>query len=261
MIRLCRSLRIAVTRAKNPPKIQSRPAFVIKEPDLFPEGMAYARYSRRIYAGSIQRKIVWTDNTGEVHDLVKPGDDGLGYVAGLHVDEARRQLWAVSSKFGNTPDIAGMVPGLFQYDLTTGKRVATFVAPNKSAGGLNDVAVAPSTGLAYTTNTGEGSVYCTKAGSPELELFLPRDSVPGANGIALSDDEKTLFVAGDFGVQRVDLATKTVATLHRWFVFLSRISSRNSKRNSSWESGAILSRLRTDQDQSIRDSRNVQPGI
>ena len=202
-------------RAKNPPKIHSKPAFVIKEPDLFPEGMAYARYNRRIYAGSVQRKIVWTDETGEVYDLVKSGEDGLGYVAGLHVDEARKQLWAVSSKFSNTPDVAGMVPGLFQYDLTTGKRIATFVAPNKSAGGLNDVAVVPSTGMAYTTNTEEGSVYRTKAGWHELELFLPRDSIPGANGITLSDDEKILFVAGDFGVQRVDVATKTVAALQK----------------------------------------------
>ena len=206
---------VATIRRKNPAKVQSKPAFAIKEPDLFPEGMAYASYSGRIYAGSVQRKIVWTDKTGELHDLVKPGADGLGYVAGLHVDETRKQLWAVSSKFGNAPDVAGMVPGLFQYDLTTGKRLATFAAPSKSAGGLNDVTFAPSTGIAYTTNTGEGSVYRTNAGSHELELFLPRDSVSGANGIALSDDEKTLFVAGDFDVQRVDLATKRVTGLQK----------------------------------------------
>jgi sugar lactone lactonase YvrE len=202
-------------RKKNTARIQSKLAFVIKEPDLFPEGMAYARYSGRVYAGSVQRKIVWTDKTGALHDLVKSGEDGLGYVAGLHIDEARKQLWAVSSKFGNAPDVADMVQGLFQYDLNTGKRVATFVAPNKSAGYLNDVAIATLTGKAYTTNTLEGSVYRTKAGSQELELFLPRDTVPGANGIALSDDEKTLFVAGDFGIQRVDLATKTVAPLKK----------------------------------------------
>ncbi len=206
---------VAEIRRKNPAKIQSKPAFVIKEPNLFPEGMAYARFDGRIYAGSVQRKIVWTDKSGELHELAKAGDGNLAYVAGLHVDESRKELWAVSSRFGSATELANAVPGLFKYDLNTGKRLAIFAAPNKSAGGLNDVTVAPSTGIAYTTNTGEASVYCAKPGSHELELFLPRDSVSGANGIALSDDEKTLFVAGDFGIQRVDLTTKTVTALQK----------------------------------------------
>jgi sugar lactone lactonase YvrE len=206
---------VAAIRNKNKARIQSKPAFVIKEPNLFPEGMAYARHSGRVYVGSVQRKIVWTDKTGEVHDLVKAGEDNLAYVAGLHIDETRKELWAVSSVFGDSSELSGAVWGLFKYDLSAGKRIATFVAPNKSSGGLNDVAVVPSTGKAYVTNTQEGSVYCTKTGSQELELFLAPDTVPGANGIAVSDDEKTLFVAGDFGIYRVDLNTKSVAELEK----------------------------------------------
>ena len=204
---------VAAIRRKNKPRIQSKPAFVIKEPNLFPEGMAYARYSGRVYAGSVQRKIVWTDKTGELHDLTNAGEDGLAYVAGLHVDETRKELWAVSSRFGDTAELSGTVQGLFRYDLNAGKRVATFVAPSKSSGFLNDVAVVPSTGTAYVTNTLEGSVYCTRTGSQELELFLAPGTVPGANGITVGDDEKTLFVAGDFGIYRVDLNTKSLAEL------------------------------------------------
>ncbi len=199
-------------RAKNPPRIQSQPAFVIKEPDLFPEGMAYARFSQRIYAGSVKRKIVWTDKTGEIHDLVRPGEDGLAYVLGLHIDETRKQLWAVSSFFGDAPQAADMVSGLFQYDLVTGKRLNTYVPPDRT-GGFNDVTVVPSTGEAYTTNTGNGAVYVAKTGSRDLQVYLPEGTVPGANGIALSADEKTLFVAGDFGITRVDLETKSAALL------------------------------------------------
>jgi len=206
---------VASIRGRNKERVQSKPAFVIREPNLFPEGMAFARYSGRIYAGSVQRKIVWTDKTGELHDLVKAGEDNLAYVAGLHVDETRKELWAVSSVFGDTAELSGAIWGLFKYDLSAGKRTATFVAPNKSSGGLNDVAVVPSTGKAYVTNTPEGSVYRTKRESQELELFLPLGAVPGANGIAVSDDEKLLFVAGDFGIYRVDLNTKSVAELSK----------------------------------------------
>ena len=206
---------VAEIRLKNKPKIQSKAAFVIREPDLFPEGMAYARYNGRVYAGSVKRKIVWTDKTGELHDLVKAGDDKLAYVAGLHVDETRKELWAVSTRFGDTAELASTVQGLFKYDLTSGKHLDTFISPNKSSGYLNDVTVVPSSGKAYTTNTLEGSVYCTKTGSHELELFLPSGTVPGANGIAISDDEKTLFVAGDFGIYRVDLGTGSSAPLQK----------------------------------------------
>ncbi|MBZ5573993.1 MAG: hypothetical protein LAO09_19180 [Acidobacteriia bacterium] len=204
---------VAQVRATNSPRIQSAPAFLIKEPDLFPEGMAYARCSGRVYAGSVKRKIVWTDKTRTVHDLVKPSEDGLGYVAGLHVDEARKELWAVSSRFGNAPEIASAIQGLFKYDLVSGKRVAKFAAPNSSGGFLNDVTVVSSTGDAFVTDTLEGSVYSTVKGSQVLQTFLPPGSIPGANGIALSDDERTLFVAGDFGIYRVDLATKAFKML------------------------------------------------
>jgi hypothetical protein len=204
---------VAEIRLKNKPKIQSKAAFVIREPDLFPEGMAYARYNGRTYAGSVQRKIVWTDKTGELHDLVKAGEDKLAYVAGLHVDETRKELWAVSTRFGDTAELAGTAPGLFKYDLTSGRRLDIFISQNKSSAYLNDVTVAPSSGKAYVTNTMEGSVYCTKTGSHELERFLAPGTVPGANGITISDDEKTLFVAGDFGIYRVDLGTSALVPL------------------------------------------------
>jgi hypothetical protein len=204
---------VALIRAKNPPRIQSHTAFVIKEPNLFPEGMAYARFDGRVYAGSVQRKIVWTNKSGGVHDLVKPGEDGLGYVAGLHVDERRKQLWAVSSRFGDAPQTSNMVLGLFVYDLVTGKRITTFVPPDNAGGYLNDVTVAPSSGEAYTTNTDNGAVYVARRGSRDLQILLPAGTVPGANGIALSDDEKTLFVAGDFGITRVNLQTKSAELL------------------------------------------------
>jgi len=41
-----------------------------------------------------------------------------------------------------------------------------------------------------------------------LESLLPANSIPQANGITLSTDEKVLFVAGWIGIVRVDLTTK-----------------------------------------------------
>jgi sugar lactone lactonase YvrE len=203
---------VAKIRATNLPRIQSKRAFTIKEADLFPEGMAYAQFNHRVYAGSVKRKIVWPDESGELRELAKPAEGGLGYVAGLHIDEQRKQLWAVSSFFGAAPRPADMIAGLFQYDLISGKLLKIYKASD-GAGGLNDVTVASATGDAYTTNTEQGAVYVARSGDHDLQMFLPPGSVPGANGIALSEDEKTLFVAGDFAITWVDLKSKSHGVL------------------------------------------------
>jgi sugar lactone lactonase YvrE len=46
-------------------------------------------------------------------------------------------------------------------------------------------------------------------------MFLPAGTVSFANGITVSDDEKVLFVAGDFGIYRADLKTNAVAELQK----------------------------------------------
>ncbi len=94
---------------------------------------------------------------------------------------------------------------------------------------MNDVAL-NSKGEAFTTNTTTGEVFRAYPDHDGLEPFLPRDAVGQANGIALSDDHKILFVAGWTGVSRVDIATKQGKLLakpinisdagSRWYVLL-----------------------------------------
>ena len=47
------------------------------------------------------------------------------------------------------------------------------------------------------------------------ELFLPANTVPQANGIAVSSDDKVLFVAGWLGVARVDIASRQLKILSK----------------------------------------------
>jgi hypothetical protein len=48
-----------------------------------------------------------------------------------------------------------------------------------------------------------------------IEPFLPANTVPQANGIAVSTDDELLFVAGWLGVARVDVASKRVEMLSK----------------------------------------------
>ncbi|HVT39245.1 MAG TPA: hypothetical protein VHE78_09380 [Gemmatimonadaceae bacterium] len=204
---------VAKIRQRNLPIVASRVAFTLARPDLFPEGMAYDSATRRVYAGSTARNIVWTDSTGTLHDLVSSGQDGLGAVLGLHIDARRHHLWAVSTG-ASGPGAARAVRGLFQYDLADGKLIARYAIPDTSAEyTFNDVVVVPSTGIAYTTHTPRGSVYAAVPGDALLREIVPPGSLPQANGITVGADDSALFVAAGFGVSKVDLRTRRVTTL------------------------------------------------
>ena len=203
----------AQVRKENPAVVGSTPAYVIHEKDLAPEGIAYDPAERKFYISSLnKKKIVCVSADGSVKDFKASGQDGLGDTLGMKVDEKRRILWVVSdafdAKLGENPG------GVFQYDLKTGGLRFKHLLPPGSAGFLNDVALS-SAGDAFATNTGTGEVFRLSPERDGLELFLPAGSVGQANGIAVSPDDKILFVAGWLGVARVDIATKQINLLVR----------------------------------------------
>jgi sugar lactone lactonase YvrE len=198
---------------ENPPIVRSATAFVVGERDLAPEGIAYDPVGHEFYMSSLSKhKIVCVSSDGSARDFKSSRQDGLGETLGMKVDANRRILWVVSDSFG--AKATESPAGLYQYDLTTGALRFKHLLPPGSKGFLNDVALT-SAGEAFTTNTGTGEVFRTSPERDGLELFLPANSVGQANGIALSSDDKVLFVAGWIGVARVDFATKTVNLLKK----------------------------------------------
>jgi sugar lactone lactonase YvrE len=204
-------------RARNPPVVSSGPAYVLAEPGLFPEGMAFDARTGRVYAGSAStRRVVWTDRSGTLHDLVAPGAGGLGFPAGMKVDPARKQLCVASAaSFGTGKDLPDALTGILCFALDDGRPVRTLRLPAKRTGFLNDLTIDPSTGTLYATNTSTGAVMKAAVRDTELGELLPDDTVPGANGIALDSKGRLLFVAGDEGITRVDLATGKATRLVR----------------------------------------------
>jgi hypothetical protein len=202
---------IAQIEKENPPVVRSSIAYLIHERDLCPEGIAYDPVEKKLYLSSLsKRKIVYIGHDGSEKDFKSSGQDGLGDTLGMKVDAQRRILWVVSDAF--TDDTSSTRSGLFQYDLKTGNLRFKHLLPPGTSGFLNDVAIA-SNGEAYVTNTGTGEVFRASPERDGLELFLPAGAVTQANGITLSGDGKTLFVAGWIGVARVDLKSRKVRLL------------------------------------------------
>lgn len=189
-------------------------AFVIRQKDLIPEGIAYDAQTGVFYVSSTyRRKIVAVDPEGEVTDFTAEKQDGLWGVVGMEVDSKRRYLWANAGNAGVQmnmidPDLdtKGMT-GVFQYDLRTGKLIRKYELGGKEDEHFfNDMTIA-TTGDVFLTDSISGSIYKVSADTRELKLLLRPDGLAFPNGIGLSTDGRYLYVSHIAGISVLDLET------------------------------------------------------
>lgn len=185
---------------------RSRVAFRIPERDLVPEGIAFDPETGSFFVGSIyKRKIVRVDKAGKASDFTASRQDGLREVLGMRVDPAARTLWACSSAGAAAGEQDGL-SSLFRYDLKTGKLLGRYDLPGRPRL-CNDIAVGKD-GEVFLTDSKGGMVHRLKPGAASLEALVGPGTFIYPNGITISPDFKTLFVA-DFskGISIVDVAT------------------------------------------------------
>jgi len=212
---------VAAARARLPVSASVR-AFTLAERDLIPEGIAHDPNTGTFFVGSIyKRKIVAVDRNGAARDLVVQGADTreeLYSPLGMKFDARRGSLWVASAA---APQMQGYVEAehrgraaLHEIDPSTGRTRARYPLDQARPGLLNDLVIAPG-GELYVTDSEAGAVHVLRPGpGARLEEFVPAGEFGYPNGIALSADGSTLFVA-DFvrGVTAVPLATRQLHTL------------------------------------------------
>jgi hypothetical protein len=192
------------------PVNNSSTAFVIKEKDLIPEGIAYDPVENVFYVGSIfKSKILKIDKDGNVSEFVSEGKDGLVSVIGMKVDVKRRELIAASSSGGAnerlSPDKIG-TSSLYRFDLSTGKLIARYELDKAGNHFLNDVTVL-SNGDIYASDSRQSALYLISPSDNTIKKFMDMQS-PNANGIAATPDEKKLFVSVNGEIELVNIADK-----------------------------------------------------
>ena len=192
-------------------------AFQLPETGLITEGIAYDPLTKTFFVGSVhERKLIsYSAKTG-AHTFSQSADSLWG-MFGLCVDSARRLLWACSSAL---PQARGVTPAqdgqtaLVAYDLRTNRLKRTYpVAADGKPHLLGDL-IAAKNGTVYTTDSRTPWLYRLKAGEQTVTPFLTDSLFYSLQGLALSDDEQTLYVA-DYrrGPLAVNLATKKVTRL------------------------------------------------
>jgi streptogramin lyase len=177
---------------------QARLAFLTEEKDLIPEGLAYDAKQNLFFLSSLNRKkIVKIDAEGRTSDFV-PGDRyGLLPVLGIRPDPADGSVWAA------TFEDAGRTE-LVHFD-STGKLLGRYAPPDGAKHGFNDLVVRKN-GEVITTDSLSNQVFRF---DPKTHAFL---TVPlyrtlfYPNGIALADDDRSLYVADAVGIVKIDLS-------------------------------------------------------
>ena len=177
-------------------------AFTLSEKGLTPEGITYDPVEKRFYFGSESKsKIVKVDGSGRCEDFTVEKQDGLDIVLGIHVDAARRHLWACSQS-DSTTDV-------FKYDLETRKLLKRYSLSRQPENhSFNDLVIHPS-GDVYVTEAIQDDIYRISLSNDELEVFFSKEPFVSFNGITLSDDGRSIYVAdARIGIYKIDLETQ-----------------------------------------------------
>ena len=189
---------VAAVRRDFPVIAQARLVFVTDEKDLIPEGLAYDARQNLFYLGSLNRKkIVKIDSEGRVWDFVPADRYGLLPVLGIRIDPTDGTVWA------NTFEDAGRTE-LVHFD-SAGKLLGRFAPKDSAKHGFNDLVVRKG-GEVITTDSLSNQVFRF---DPRSHAFTPLPVYRVLfypNGIALAEDDRSLYVADGVGVVKIDLA-------------------------------------------------------
>jgi len=180
-----------------PPVAAARFAFVTEERDLIPEGLAYDEKRNFYYLSSLnRRKIVKFDAQGRVSDFV-PGDRyGLLPVLGIRLDPTDGTVWADSFEDAGRTE-------LLHFD-STGKMLGRYSPKDNAKRGFNDL-VLRKNGEVITTDSLNNQVLRFDSRSQSFAPLAIYRTLFYPNGIALADDDQTLFVADAVGIVKIDL--------------------------------------------------------
>ncbi|GAB3942812.1 hypothetical protein GCM10028805_08010 [Spirosoma harenae] len=196
---------------------RSKVAFQLDQTGLITEGIAHDPQTGAFYISSVhKRKIICYDSKNGAIDFSKPADSLWG-IFGMKVDPSRRLLWACSSALVQAEGVTASLDGrttLVAYDLKTNRLLHTFpVSIDGKPHLLGDLTIAKN-GTVYSTDSRSPCIYRLEAGEKAITPFLTDTLFRSLQGLALSDDEQTLFVA-DYrrGLLAVNLATKQATCL------------------------------------------------
>ncbi len=192
---------------------ESAVAFFLEQEDMLPESVAYDPKDGSFYVGSVRKgKIVRRDKKGTESDFIKPRQDGLWSVIGIKINPTRRILWVCSfegDELEGRQKRDRSASGIFAFNLDTGKLIRKWVMDaTGEQHGFNDLVVTRGNDVYATHMFKDSAIYRLTEKDKKLEMFSAPPELKEPNGITITPDEKTLYVAGLDGIVSIDIASK-----------------------------------------------------
>ena len=198
------------------PVVVSRVAFELPEADLLTEGIAYDSAKGAFFVGSVHKgKILRV--TGEGRTTVFATVEGGRWAPlGLRVDARRQALWVAAAALPQGAEYQAADSNrsaILRYDLRSGRLLRRYEPRDGEPHVIGDLIVTRG-GDVLATDSRSPVVYRIPAARDTLERFLESPLLLSGQGLALTPDERTLFVA-DYsrGILRVDLASRGVTLM------------------------------------------------
>jgi sugar lactone lactonase YvrE len=99
--------------------------------------------------------------------------------------------------------------GIFAFDLKSGKLARKVMLAADGKRHLLNALVVDHLGNVYISDTGASGIYLLRPGASELESFISSNVFRATQGLALANDEKTLYVADWVdGLWALDISSK-----------------------------------------------------
>ena len=195
------------------PLVHSTQAFELLDKELIATGITVDPGTGDTFIASVrERKIVRRTKLGRVSNFVDQAQDGFMAAASLLIDSPHQLLFASNAAVpfmrGYRKEDDGK-SGVYVFDLKSGKLVRKALLTDGKKHFLNALAINRA-GDVFVSDSLTPGIYRIKYGNDQLELLAASGAFRATQGLAFSDDDKTLYVA-DYsdGVWALDLATGT----------------------------------------------------
>jgi len=197
-----------VERAKTrfPAVALARKALVTEEKDLIPEGLAWDSAREVFYLSSLhRRKIVQITTDSQVSDFLQPQQVAIFPVLAIRMDPKDGTIWA--NTWEEKPRASRSQ--LLHAD-ASGKVLARFAPSDSRQHGFNDL-VMRKAGDVFLTDSLANQVFRFDPNTKSFSALRLHRELYYPNGIALAEDDRTLYVADALGVLRYDVASSSSA--------------------------------------------------
>lgn len=155
------------------------------------EGVVWAGAAGRLYATTVVGRAMLAVEPGGTSVAFPPGP---GSLLGAAFDPIRNRIWVASASVPQTPKVDFPFVGLLVFDPDRPGEPRRIPAPAGMTANPGDVAIAAD-GTAYASDGLNGALYRCRPGCLDLEVLLVPGTLFSPQGLALSSDQKRLYIA------------------------------------------------------------------